>query len=92
VDRAAEGPLVGFRALGRQGELGVVVREEPSFEGRSESIVVQGGASQALTYFVPPARLRTVSPERRTVVLDVDLSEFVPRLHDDGTVELRLTT
>jgi hypothetical protein len=84
--------LVGFVALGREGELGVVVGEEPNDQGLEETLVVRGGASKALTYFVPPARLRSISREERTVVLDVDLSEFVPRLHEDGTVELRLAS
>lgn len=55
----------------------------------SQVIVVRGGVSDALTYFVPAARVRTLSPEGRTVRLEIDLTEFVPRLRQDGTVELR---
>lgn len=81
--------LVGFRALGRHGELGVVVDVTDDAGSDSQVIVVRGGVSDALTYFVPAARVRTLSPEGRTIRLEIDLTEFVPRLCRDGTVELR---
>lgn len=80
--------VVGYRALGRQGELGVVVGIEAE-DGRPSELVVRGGISAALTYYVPTAFVRTVSDDRRTIHLDADLSDFVPKLHEDGTVELR---
>jgi len=52
-------------------------------------IVVRGGVSKGLIYFVPIDRVRRLSQEGRTVLLDMDLTDFVPRLHEDGTVELR---
>lgn len=81
--------IVGYRALGHHGELGVVVelRDEPEFDSRL--IVVRGGVSNGLTYFVPAARVRSLSARDRTVCLDIDFPEFTPRLHEDGTVELR---
>ena len=81
--------LVGFRAFGRHGELGVVVDVKGDSAADSQIIVVRGGVSDGLMYFVPDARIRSLSLEHRTVRLDIDLTEFVPRLHRDGTIELR---
>lgn len=81
--------LVGFRALGRHGELGVVVEsggEDPSLT----SLVVRGGVSSGLVYFVPRRHVEAVRHDRRTVILDVDLHDFVASLRADGTVELTL--
>lgn len=83
--------LVGFQALGRHGELGVVVGVADGGDGHPQEIVIRGGVSSALIYFVPPAHVHAISPERRTVVLDVDLTDFVPTLRADGTIELRLS-
>ena len=84
--------IVGYRALGHHGELGVVVdiRDEPNVD--TDVIVVRGGVSNALTYLVPAARVRALSCRDRTVSLEIDFPEFIPRLHDDGTVELRAVT
>jgi hypothetical protein len=83
--------LVGYRVLGRQGELGRVVDAE-GLDGAPESsaIVVRGGVSNLLLYHVPATRLVGVSSDTRTVSADVDVADFVPSLADDGTVELRL--
>lgn len=81
--------VVGYRALSRHGELGVVVDVTEDTNVDSQIIVVRGGVSDALTYFVPAARVRALSPKSRTVRLEVDLTEFFPRLRKDGTVELR---
>jgi hypothetical protein len=83
--------LVGFRILGRQGELGHVVGLE-GFEEASEActIVVRGGVSDSLVYHVPAIRLVGVSRETRTDRADVDIADFVPTFGDCGTVELRL--
>jgi hypothetical protein len=82
--------LVGFRALGRQGELGVVVDVADGLERRARELVVRGGVTAALVYFVPETCVRAIASERRTLVCDVDVTDFVPTLHVDGTVELRI--
>ena len=85
--------LVGYRMLGRHGELGRVVELE-GIEGAPESstLVVRGGVSDALIYHVPAMRLVSVSRETGTVEADVDVADFVPSLGDGGTVELRLSS
>lgn len=85
--------LVGYRALGRYGDLGVVVDVQENGGGLDDTVVVvRGGISEALTFFVPAARVLALSPDRRTVELDIDLTDFVPNLSSDGTVELRAAT
>lgn len=83
---------MGFRALGRHGALGFVVRapRDPA-DGPCE-IVILGGASQALLFFLPTERVRAVRSDDRTVVFDVDLADFVPSLCEDGSVELRVSS
>ncbi|HUG63699.1 MAG TPA: hypothetical protein VMK83_00630 [Gaiellaceae bacterium] len=82
------GDLVGFRAMGRHGELGVV---ESDGDGPClTSLVVRGGVSSGLVYFVPRRYVGAVRPDRRTVTLDVDLHDFVASLRADGIVELKL--
>jgi hypothetical protein len=80
--------VLGFSALGREGELGVVVgvHDRPR---EPRIVVVRGGVSNALTYYVPMSRLRNVSRETATLELDVALGDFTPHLREDGTVELR---
>jgi hypothetical protein len=39
---------------------------------------------------VPAERLLRVSSERETVYADVDIADFLARLDQEGTVELRL--
>jgi len=83
--------LVGYRVLGRYGELGIVVEVELVNEDIDElALVVRGGASDALVYLVPSRRLLGISYENRTVTTEVDVADFVPYLLDDGTVLLRL--
>jgi len=86
--------LVGYRALGRHGDLGVVVDSVPSPGCVDEArlLVVRGGVSDRLTYFVSAARALGISPEQKTVCFDLDLTDFVPKLAADGTVELRSDT
>lgn len=87
------GDLVGFLALGRKGsELGIVVEQRGDAEGATGEIVVRGGVSAALVYVLPPACVRAISLERKAVVFDVDLIDFVPTLHPDGTIELRVSS
>lgn len=83
--------LVGYRLLGRQGELGRIVHLE-GLEGapQSSTLVVRGGVSDALVYHVPAVRLMTVSRETGTARADVDVADFLPSFGDRGTVELRL--
>jgi hypothetical protein len=81
--------IVGFRVLGTHGELGTVVDLADTTEPDPQLIVVRGGISNALTYYVPTDRVRTFSRKRRTIEVDVDLVDFVPRLDEDGMIELR---
>lgn len=87
VDHLAD--LVGYRLLGRYGELGMV--EGASSPDDDLTLVVRGGVSHALVYHVPGRRIQEVSAARRTVTVDVDVADFVPSLADDGTVVLELT-
>jgi hypothetical protein len=80
------GDLDGFRVLGRSGVLGVVAAAE---QPERNLLIVRGGVSGALTYHVPLDHVRTVSPETRTVHLDLDVTDFVPSLRPDGKIELR---
>lgn len=82
--------LVGFEVRGRHGVLGVVVAVSAPQPGIGAEMRVQGGKSDALLYVIPVVQVSAVARERRMVVLDVDVGDFVPRLRDDGTVELRL--
>src|SRR5574337_617565 len=86
---ALDDRLVGFRAFGRYGELGTVVSTEQLEPGGSV-LVVRGGVSEGLTYYVPVALVRTIVPEQRTMLVAADLTDFVPTLGADGTVELRV--
>jgi hypothetical protein len=80
--------IIGFEALGRHGALGVVV--DVSCEAADPpAVVVRGGVSDALLYYVPCSMILSVSSRRRTVVLDADLADFASSLRDDGTVVLR---
>jgi hypothetical protein len=81
--------IVGFRVLGTHGELGVVVDIAATTETDRPLIVVRGGISNALTYYVPSDRVRTFSRRSRMIHVDVDLVDFVPHLDEDGTIELR---
>jgi len=83
--------LVGYRVLGRYGELGTVVEVE-RVEGDVDdrALVVRGGVSDALMYHIPSRRVVSVSSEAGTVIAEVDAADFVPRVIDDGTVVLHL--
>jgi hypothetical protein len=90
VDSAA---LAGYQVDGRHGRLGTVI--DPGSEGREAEeaeLLVRGGASDALYYHVPASSVARVSTERRTVMLDLDVIDFTPRLRDDGSVDLHLIT
>jgi hypothetical protein len=80
---------VGFRVHGRYGLLGVVLAAGQE-EGESPPVlVVRGGMSEALTFYVPEDWVRAVSEETRILLVDADIGDFVPSLRRDGTVELR---
>jgi hypothetical protein len=82
--------LAGYRVIGRHGFLGTVVDVDTVLGDGEESIVFRGGISDALQFHVPAALVRSVSTRTRTLTLDVDVGDFVPRLGQDGTVELHL--
>jgi hypothetical protein len=81
--------LIGYRVLGRHGELGIVVDEE-RVEGPMDSstMVVRGGISDALLFYVPATRLLSVSRDANTIRVDADVGDFLARLGSDGTIEL----
>jgi hypothetical protein len=81
--------IVGYRVLGTRGELGVVVDLPPAREPEPEVILVQGGVSNSLTFHVPTHRVRSLSRESRTIYVDIDLLDFIPRLDENGAIELR---
>ncbi len=88
LDAAA---LVGFRVDGRHGRLGTVVpADDRTAADQISELLVRGGASDALTYHVPLSVVAAVSTESRTVMLDLDVVDFTPRLGDDGCVDLYL--
>jgi hypothetical protein len=82
--------LIGFRVMGPHGELGRVVECEVGRGVRVPTITVRGGASDSLVYHVPTERLRSVSRDTRTVTVEVDVTDFVPRLAKNGTVDLHV--
>jgi hypothetical protein len=78
--------VVGFRVVGRHGPLGVVVALERS--AAEPVLIVRGGASDALRYCVPSRMVRSRSAKRRLLVVEADVTDFVPHLRDDGAVDL----
>jgi hypothetical protein len=93
VDVTADG-LVGCGVFGRRGYLATVATEQGGDDGNDGNdgavILVRGGVSDALVFHLPASRVRSVSPTQRTVTIDADVGDFVPRLGDRGTVELHL--
>lgn len=83
--------LVGYRVLGRLGDLGVVT-EATRLAGAADLsiLIVRGGVSRGLRFEVPATRVREVAHQQRTLVVDADIVDFVPRLTEEGDVELRL--
>ena len=82
--------VAGYSVIGRHGFLGTVVRARAEQGDGEDEIVLRGGISDALLFFVPATLVRSVSDRTRTVDVDVDVGDFVPRLGADGTVELHL--
>lgn len=94
VDHAARAAsFVGFDVRGRVAGLGVVA--EPTgvddLPGAPELLVV-GGRSSLLHFFIPLEHVTNVSRGTRTLSVDVDVIDFTPRIADDGTVELHITS
>ena len=83
--------MVGFRVLGRFSELGRVVdvREDPD---GSEVVVVRGGVSGGLVFYIPASSILSRSASTRTLRVDLEFAEFVPQLQADGTIELRTSS
>lgn len=83
--------LVGYRVLGRHGELGTVVEAESTDgAGGDGKLLVRGGTNERLMFHLPFARIHEILPAERTVILKVDVTDFTGRLNDDGTVGLYL--
>lgn len=91
VQQRGDTDLIGYRVLGRQGELGHVA----DLEGIGEEsgrlmLVVRGGVTDSLVFHLPALRLIGISHETATVATDVDVADFIPSFARDGTVELHL--
>lgn len=82
--------LIGYRALGRHGDLGVVTRTKR--HSGSSIIVIRGGTTDRLLFEVPATRVTEILHWQRTIAVDADVTDFVPRITKDGEVELRLET
>ena len=83
--------LIGYHVLGRHGELGTVV-ETDSAKGEDNDLklLIRGGTNERLFFHLPLARIHEVVPGQRTVISEVDVTDFTARLNDDGTVGLYL--
>jgi hypothetical protein len=85
--------LVGYRVVGRHGELGtvVMVRTDDAEGGVDPPIlVVRGGRTELLLLHLPLDRLSGLFPEERLAVSELDIVDFAAHLGDDGRVELYL--
>ncbi len=85
--------LIGYRVLGRHGELGTVV-ETNGIEAHEHdaSLVVRGGSTDRLVFHLPVTRITEVRPRRRLVLSEVDVTDFEPSLNEDGDIDLRLSS
>jgi hypothetical protein len=83
--------LVGYSVIGRHGFLGTVVGNDTApGHPAEETIVFRGGISDSLLFHLPTTRLRSISPSRRIVTVEVDVGDFVPSPGEGGTVELHI--
>ncbi len=82
--------LDGYSVIGTHGFLGTVVEVDTLVADGKEIIVFRGGVSDALEYHVPADQVQSISALDRTLIVDVDVGDFVPRLGTDGTIELHL--
>ncbi len=89
--RARVAALVGYQVRGTIASLGVVapLDHAESVPGATELLVI-GGRSSLLHFYIPLEHVTSVSAKARTVVVDVDVVDFTPRVGDDGTVELHI--
>ena len=90
--RAKPAAFAGFEVRGRIARLGFVAPPESSesVPGVAEELLVIGGRSSLLHFYIPLDHVISVSRKARTMVVDVDVVDFTPRVGDDGTVELHL--
>ncbi len=92
-DQAARAAsLIGFEVKGRIAELGVVAARTAADDlpGATELVVI-GGRSSLLHFYIPLEHVTSVSARTRTLRVNVDVVDFTPRIADDGTVELHIT-
>ena len=87
LDAAA---LIGFTVDGRHGRLGTVIDAEGEPRAEQAELLVRGGASDALYYHVPASVVADVSGATATITIDLDVTDFTPRLREDGSVDLYL--
>ena len=90
--RAQAAAFAGFEVRGRIARLGFVAAPDggDSVPGVVEELLVIGGRSSLLHFYIPLDHVISVSTTARTVVVDVDVIDFTPRVGDDGRVELHL--
>lgn len=83
--------LLGFEVVTAFGSLGVVVEPGTRVPAAAvDSMLVQGGVSRSLFYHVPLAAITSVSHSRAVVTVEIDGSDFSPRLREDGSVDLHV--
>ena len=84
--------LAGFEVSGRIGSLGIVadLDDVDGFPGMAPELVVIGGRSSLLHFYIPLEHVTSVSKKTRTLSVDVDVVDFTPRVGHDGTVELHI--
>ena len=88
--RSLASNLAGYSVIGRHGFLGTVVDADATRGEGEGTIVFTGGVSDALRFHVSTTLVQRISERNRTLTVDVDVGDFVPRLGADGTVELHL--
>ncbi len=85
--------VVGFEVRGTIASLGFVapLDHPEGVSGAAVELLVIGGRSSLLHFYIPLEHVTSVSPKARTVVVDVDVVDFTPRVGEDGTVELHIS-
>jgi len=89
--------FAGWSVSGRNGYLGLVVSEclvdsteiGPD-DQKARQLLVRGGTSDALYFHVPAELITTVARGRCDLRIDADVSDFLPHLRADGSVNLFL--
>jgi hypothetical protein len=93
VSRATKGLVAiwRFRLGTLKGALGTVVEADSAKGGDHDlRLLVRGGTNERLFFHLPLARIHEIVPGQRTVISEVDVTDFTARLNDDGTVGLYL--